>query len=143
MKCPKCKGGKIDFVQPCWKPKHYTFYRCTECGVEGTREYFIAKCEVKGCNRPANRMVGCIIMCLYHIKFPFYKERAEFLARVKKVRGMEKMKKSCHTGSAYLCNGWTKEKNPFFRREQKYCFKCGKPIEFNCKTNRWRHVREK
>jgi hypothetical protein len=47
------------------------------------------KCEIIGCNRPANRMVGCCMMCLHHIKFPCLVEKAEFLERAKKVREMK------------------------------------------------------
>jgi hypothetical protein len=47
------------------------------------------KCEIIGCNRNANRMVGCCMMCLHHIKFPCLVEKAEFLERAKKVREMK------------------------------------------------------
>ncbi len=48
--------------------------------------------------------------------------------------------KNCHAGAAYLCKGWTNEKNWFLRNRQYYCFKCGKPIKLNNKTNRWIHI---
>jgi hypothetical protein len=50
------------------------------------------------------------------------------------------MKKACHTGAAYLCESWTKEKDWWLRKKQYYCFKCGRPIELNSKTNHWKHT---
>lgn len=51
--------------------------------------------------------------------------------------------KACHTGAAYLCTDWTKEKDWTKRRKQYYCTKCGRPIELNPETCRWRHIKSK
>ena len=46
----------------------------------------------------------------------------------------------CRTGAAYITTAWTKEKEWWLRHKQEYCWKCGRPIEYNNLTHRYRHV---
>lgn len=81
--CSKCKGikQKICFETLIIKSKLETLK--SKIKIEEK------KCEIIGCNRKANRMVGCCMMCLFHIKNPFYVEKAKFLEKVKRVREMK------------------------------------------------------
>ena len=49
--------------------------------------------------------------------------------------------KKCITGNAYICQGWTKEKEWWKRTKQNYCTKCGRAIKFNGKSYRWIHIK--
>lgn len=53
----------------------------------------------------------------------------------------QKRKKPCHAGEAYICTRWTEEKEWWKRHKQDYCWKCGKPIEYNFNTYRWVHCK--
>ena len=48
--------------------------------------------------------------------------------------------KPCIPGAAYICEGWTEEKEWFNRKFVKFCYKCGRRIELNNKTHRYRHL---
>lgn len=50
--------------------------------------------------------------------------------------------KPCHTvGAAHLCEGWViNEENLVLSYKQTYCTECGRPVEFNFNTYRWRHI---
>lgn len=50
--------------------------------------------------------------------------------------------KHCISGSAHITNGYTEEKRWHFRRQQKYCAKCGRPVSWNNETGRWIHLQE-
>ncbi len=52
---------------------------------------------------------------------------------------MSEKLKPCHAGSAYLCSGWTDEKEWHKRKRVKFCFKCGRIVYYNIKTSRWVH----